>query len=95
MDGDNAYASKGLGLALYKAGKREEGLQHMYGAIQMKKGLNAEIFYDLFVVLLAADRKDEAKQVMEQAKTCHNYADWQERFKEALLEEPAPISPTS
>ena len=86
VDPENAYASKGLGLALYKDGNIDDGLKHMYGAIQMKNGVNAEIYYDLFAVLLSLMRRDEAIKVKEQAKVCENYQIWQERFDTALEE---------
>jgi tetratricopeptide (TPR) repeat protein len=84
IDSENAYASKGLGLALYKDGNIEDGLFHMYRAIYMKKGINAEIHYDLFSVLLDLKREDEARKVRDLAKECSNYSLWQERFDTVL-----------
>jgi tetratricopeptide (TPR) repeat protein len=82
-DPDNAYASKGLGLALYRMGQITEGLEHMYNAINMKHGVNAETYYDLYAVLLTLKREDEALQVRGQAQKCDNYPDWLEQFNAA------------
>ena len=84
-DPENAYASKGLGLALCKLAQVDEGLDHMYRALDMKNGVNAEIYYDLYAVLLSLKRKDAAMQVKEQARVCDNYSDWLERFDSALV----------
>ena len=86
VDPENAYASKGLGLALYKIGRTEDGLNHLYRAIDMKKGVNAEVYYDLFSVLLELKREDDAREVRDMAKSCSNYSVWQEKFDAALTE---------
>jgi len=89
VDPENAYASKGLGLALFKMGQEEGGLSHMYRAIHMKNKVNAEIHYDLFAVLLSLQRIDEAVQVKEKAKGYDDFIAWQERFDAGLMQNPA------
>jgi len=81
---ESAYATKGLGLALYRQGNVEDGLKHMYDAINMKNGSNAEIYYDLFAVLMSLQRIEEALQVKELAKSSTGYDIWHEQFESAL-----------
>ena len=83
-DPENAYASKGLGLAECKTGHVEDGVSHMYKATNMVKGVNCEIFYDLFITLLSLQRNNEAQEVKIRAEGCSDYSDWDERFCKAL-----------
>jgi len=81
-DPENAYASKGLGLALIKLGQTEDGLGHMYRAIEMKNA-NAEIFYDLYVTQLSLRQNSEAMKTKEAAMKCDDFSDWKEHFNKA------------
>jgi len=77
---EDAYASKGLGLALYRLGNIEDGLMHLYNAIRMKEGVNAEIYYDLCVVLQDLQKNKELVQIKNEAEKCENYEEWRSQF---------------
>ena len=80
IDPENAYASKGLGLALYRSGDVEGGLIHLYNAIHMREGVNAEIYFDLCVVLFELQRNTELLKMKNKAKSCEDYSEWQPQF---------------
>jgi len=90
-DPENAYASKGLGLALIKQGQIEDGLGHMHRAKNMKNA-NAEIFYDLYVTHLLLQQNSEAMKIKEDARKCSDYSDWEEQFNTAMSNEVVDIA---
>ena len=64
---DHAYACKGLGLALARQGRVDEGVQSLERAIALAPGW-VDSYWDLAVALLEAGRPDEALQAVERAE---------------------------
>jgi len=64
---DHAYACKGLGLALARLGRVDEGVQSLERAIALAPQW-ADSYWDLGVVLLEAGRPDEALQAVERGE---------------------------
>jgi len=65
---DHAYACKGLGLALARQGRVDEGVQSLERAIALAPEW-VDSYWDLAVTLLEAGRTDEALQVVERGET--------------------------
>jgi tetratricopeptide (TPR) repeat protein len=65
---DHAYACKGLGLALARLGRVDEGVQSLERAIALAPQWG-DSYWDLGVALLEAGRPDEALQVVERGET--------------------------
>ena len=65
---DHAYACKGLGLALARQGRVEEGVQSLERAIALAPEW-VDSYWDLAVTLLEAGRSDEALQAVERGET--------------------------
>jgi tetratricopeptide (TPR) repeat protein len=65
---DHAYACKGLGLALARLGRLDEGVQSLERAIALAPQW-ADSYWDLGVALLEAGRPDEALQAVERGET--------------------------
>ena len=81
VDPANAYASKGLGLALCRQGQIEDGVNYMYQAINMEKDVGSEIHFDLFAVLMHLHRRADAMAVKAKAQECSDYSEWKDRFE--------------
>jgi tetratricopeptide (TPR) repeat protein len=64
---DHAYACKGLGLALARLGRVDEGVQSLERAIALSPNW-VDSYWDLAVALLEAGRPDEALQAVERAE---------------------------
>jgi tetratricopeptide (TPR) repeat protein len=64
---DHAYACKGLGLALARQGRVDEGVQSLERSIALAPQW-VDSYWDLAVALLEAGRPDEALQVVERAE---------------------------
>lgn len=65
---DHAYAHKGLGLALARQGRVDEGVQSLERAIVLAPEW-VDSYWDLAVTLLEAGRHDEALQAVERGET--------------------------
>lgn len=65
---DHAYACKGLGLALARLGRVDEGVQSLERAIALAPQW-ADSYWDLGVALLEAGRPDEALLAVERGET--------------------------
>jgi Tfp pilus assembly protein PilF len=64
---DHAYACKGLGLALARQGRVDEGVQSLERSIALAPQW-VDSYWDLAVALLEAGRPDEALQTVERAE---------------------------
>jgi tetratricopeptide (TPR) repeat protein len=64
---DHAYACKGLGLALARQGRVDEGVQSLERSIALAPEW-VDSYWDLAVTLLEAGRSDEALQAVERAE---------------------------
>jgi len=64
---DHAYACKGLGLALARQGRVDEGVQSLERSIALAPEW-VDSYWDLAVALLEAGRPDEALQTVERAE---------------------------
>ena len=64
---DHAYACKGLGLALARQGRVDEGVQSLERSIALAPGW-VDSYWDLAVALLEAGRSDEALHTVERAE---------------------------
>jgi tetratricopeptide (TPR) repeat protein len=64
---DHAYACKGLGLALARQGRVDEGVQSLERAIALAPEW-VDSYWDLAVTLLEAGRSDEALQAVERGE---------------------------
>jgi len=64
---DHAYACKGLGLALARQGRVDEGVQSLERSIALAPQW-VDSYWDLAVALLEAGRPDEALQAVERAE---------------------------
>ena len=67
IEPDHAYACKGLGLALARQGRVDEGVQSLERAIALAPQW-VDSYWDLAVALLEAGRPDEALQAVERAE---------------------------
>jgi tetratricopeptide (TPR) repeat protein len=79
LDPHNAYAYKGLGLALARLGEVDAGIEFLQKAIALASADFWDPYYDLAVILLESERKDEAAAVIEEG--CKRSADFRERSK--------------
>ncbi len=61
----NKYAKKGLGLATYKIGDIEEGINYMYEALDREY---PDSYSDLYGVLKEQHREDEAEKLLKSAR---------------------------
>ena len=64
---DHAYACKGLGLALARQGRVDEGVQSLERSIALAPEW-VDSYWDLAVALLEAGRPDEALQAVDRAE---------------------------
>jgi tetratricopeptide (TPR) repeat protein len=64
---DHAYAFKGLGLALARQGRVDEGVQSLERSVALAPDW-VDSYWDLAVTLLEANRPDQALQVVERAE---------------------------
>jgi tetratricopeptide (TPR) repeat protein len=64
---DHAYACKGLGLALARQGRVDEGVQSLERSIALAPEW-VDSYWDLAVALLEAGRSDEALHAVERAE---------------------------
>ena len=64
---DHAYACKGLGLALARQGRVDEGVQSLERAIALAPEW-VDSYWDLAVALLEAGRHDDALQAVERGE---------------------------
>jgi tetratricopeptide (TPR) repeat protein len=64
---DHAYACKGLGLALARQGRVDEGVRSLERSIELAPEW-ADSYWDLAVTLLEAGRPDEALRAVERAE---------------------------
>jgi tetratricopeptide (TPR) repeat protein len=64
---DHAYACKGLGLALARQGRVDEGVQSLERSIALAPEW-VDSYWDLAVALLEAGRSDEALHTVERAE---------------------------
>jgi tetratricopeptide (TPR) repeat protein len=64
---EHAYACKGLGLALARQGRVDEGVATLERSIALAPNW-ADSYWDLGVVLMEAGRSDEALQAVERAE---------------------------
>lgn len=64
---DDPYARKGLGLALHRLGQTEEGLTHLRQAVANSAQDDWDARHDLAVVLMEAQRPEEAQAVLARA----------------------------
>jgi len=64
---DHAYAYKGLGLALARQGRVDEGVQCLERSVALAPEW-VDSYWDLAVTLLEANRHDEALQAVERAE---------------------------
>jgi radical SAM protein with 4Fe4S-binding SPASM domain len=67
LDPGNAYARKGLGMALHRLGETDNGLDHLRRAAASARPEDMDAYHDLIVVYLEAGRRDEARQALEAA----------------------------
>lgn len=70
---EDVYANKGMGLCLSKLGEVDKGIEYLRKAIVLTDESFLDPYYDLAVVLLENNRKQEAIDVIEEGK---------EKFKE-------------
>ncbi|MFH1464257.1 MAG: radical SAM protein [Pseudomonadota bacterium] len=64
-DPGNAYALKGMGLALHRLSRSEEGLQHLHRATERAGPAEQDSFYDLAVVYRELGRPMDARAALE------------------------------
>lgn len=69
IDPDNAYAYKGLGLVLYKSGEMKKSIECLEKAINLAGDSTFDPYHDLAVIYIERGMKEEAKKVLERAKT--------------------------
>ncbi|MGE5341166.1 MAG: radical SAM protein [Candidatus Omnitrophota bacterium] len=67
LDPDNVYATKGMGLALYRSGEVEAGISYLKKAVALTDVTYLDPYYDLVVVYLECGRTREAKELQEKA----------------------------
>ncbi|MFO1431152.1 MAG: radical SAM protein [Candidatus Competibacteraceae bacterium] len=65
---DDAYANKGMGLAMHRLGQTDRGIEYLRKAVDCAGVHDLDPYYDLAVVYLEAGRRDEARTVLETAK---------------------------
>ena len=68
LDPENAYAHKGLGIALAALGKVDEGVAALEKAIQLADDDFTDPFHDLAVILLQNNRPHQALEVLEKGR---------------------------
>ncbi|MDT8717556.1 radical SAM protein [Clostridium sp. 19966] len=68
MNPEDAYANKGMGLCLCKLGEVDEGIAYLRKAIALTDENFLDPYYDLAITLLENNRKQEAIDVIEEAK---------------------------
>lgn len=64
----DAYASKGLGLSLYRLGKVRQGVYHLTRAIQFADEGFLDPYYDLALVLYESNQIEMARKVLQKAR---------------------------
>jgi tetratricopeptide (TPR) repeat protein len=67
LDPGNVYATKGLGVVLHAMGRAEEGIDCLLRAVAMADPSDMDSYHDLAVVYLRSGRKDDARDLLEQA----------------------------
>lgn len=65
---ENAYANKGLGLCLVKLGEIDQGIEYLKKAIKLADENFLDPYYDCAVTLLENNRKQEAFNIIEEAR---------------------------
>jgi tetratricopeptide (TPR) repeat protein len=65
---DNAYANKGMGLSLGKLGEVNRGIEYLRKAINLSDENFTDPYYDLAVLLMENDRREEALEVIEEGR---------------------------
>ena len=65
---DDAYATKGLGLALHRLGETERGIEHLRRAVERSPAGDLDAYHDLAMVYLEVGRRDEARMLVDQAR---------------------------
>lgn len=68
---DNAYANKGMGLSLGKLGEVNRGIEYLRKAINLSDENFTDPYYDLAVLLMENDRREEALEVIEEGRKKH------------------------
>jgi len=66
---NDIYTLKGLGISLFKKGDRDEGINYLKKAVSLTKPDFMDPYYDLALIYLENNQKDEAKLLLERAKT--------------------------
>ena len=69
---DDVYANKGLGLCLAKLGEVDKGIEYLKKAIELTNENFLDPYYDFAVILLENNRKQEAIDVIEEARKKFN-----------------------
>jgi radical SAM protein with 4Fe4S-binding SPASM domain len=64
----DAYANKGLGLALVKLGSVDEGIAHLKKAIELADGTFLDPYFDCALVLGEQGRTEEAISILEKGR---------------------------
>ena len=68
-DPNDAYANKGLGLALHRMGKTDEGIPYLHKAIALSPDTDLDPIYDLAVVYRESGRTAEADALLADVAT--------------------------
>lgn len=69
LDPNNVYANKGMGVTLAKLGQVEEGLKYLRRSTQLTDENYMFPYYDLAVTLIENGRNEEARNVIQDAKS--------------------------
>lgn len=80
---NDAYANKALGLCLAKLGETNKGIDYLKKAIEFTDENFLDPYYDLAVVLLENNKKEDAINIIEKArKKFKNFEDLSNKFYE-------------
>lgn len=67
-DPQHSYANKGMGLALHRLGQSESGIHYLRKAVEYSDEGDFDSYHDLAVVYLEAGRREDARQLLDQAR---------------------------
>ncbi len=80
INNNDAYANKGMGLTLCRTGNPDEGFKYLRKAIELSDETFMDPYYDMAVMLLENNRKEEAATILNEAK--EKSPDFFEKYKD-------------
>ncbi len=67
LDAENAYANKGMGLALHRLGDSESGIRYLQKAVSLAPKEDTAPYHDLAVVYMEIGQREKAEAVLKEA----------------------------